>query len=164
MTIQRKHKGGTPFTEWIRNEEPRLDSSLSYNATDIDLIWEHKNTDNWMIFTEVMEMPEWQMYDDDEEDGEFMLCEEKTGFSKLSKSQERIILRIDRLCQADPMYRGRHLIRFENTKPTDGKIWVDEKEVSYEQFICFLEFKEFRTKEFEDKLRIKKLRNETKRN
>ena len=121
MTIPRKHGTGTPFTNWIRHDEPQLDSSKGFRAYDLDLIW--------------------GCGDGLGTAGSYMLIEEKCYMKEMATMQARQFQILDQNCKADPYYRGFHLIQFEKTNPTDGKIFWNHHEITYDDLIDYLAFR-----------------------
>jgi hypothetical protein len=117
MTLQRKYPGASNFSNWLR-VQPGISSELGFVATDIDYIWSNYKTGYWM------------------------LIEEKCKFAEPSFCQNKLFHIIDKVAKADPNYRGLHLIQFENTSPEDGRICIDNINVSKEHLIRFLQFNE----------------------
>ena len=115
MTVQRRD-GNPPseFSEWFRNQ-PEIDSDLGFLNTNIDYAWKDRNSKQWM------------------------LLEEKRYGRRPRNWQLNFFRSIDKSIVND-YYRGFHVIRFEITSPIDGKIWVDEEEVSRAWLISFLRF------------------------
>lgn len=106
----------TEFGLWLR-EQPEVDSSFGFVATNLDYIWTNHKT------------------------GEWMLIEEKRHGGLIQFYQQRLFDKIDKLCQADVLYRGFHKITFENTSPADGNIWLDGKKITSTELLQFLQFK-----------------------
>jgi len=48
MTKRRNDSHSTEYGLWLR-DEPSIDSSLGYVATNIDYIWRNYKTGDWMI-------------------------------------------------------------------------------------------------------------------
>jgi hypothetical protein len=117
MTKQREDNGkwGTPFGHWLRNQ-PRLDSSEGYVATDIDYLWSNYRT------------------------GEWMLIEEKCRMAYPSATQKELLLRLRKVCQKDPLFRGLHLLQFECETPDDGQMFWNKHPISTENLIAMLRF------------------------
>lgn len=132
---QRNDNGGTAFTNWIRQQEGLESHRKSgYVAIDVDLVWYN--------YLKAM----------------LMLLELKEHMGKAQRSQETIEFALHQMlsfasknpnCTLDSLhqhippritYCGYHLVQFENTSPEDGRIYVDGKEVSKEQFMKFLQF------------------------
>ena len=116
MTKARYDNHSTEFGLWLR-EQPEIDSSLGFVTTNLDYIWDNYKTDK------------------------FMLLEEKRYKGTVKFYQEKLFKRIDKLCQADPLYCGFHKLVFENTNPDDGKMWLDEKLITRDEVIQFLQFR-----------------------
>lgn len=115
MTKQRNDNHSTEFGLWLR-EQPAIDSTLGYRATNIDFMWMNCNSGKWM------------------------LIEEKRHGSKIRPWQKLMFRILHRLCMSDKKFMGFHLITFENTSPEDGKIFLDNKEISKDYLIRFLMF------------------------
>jgi len=116
MTRQRNDNHGTEFESW-RREHPDLRSDKGYLATDIDFVWRNYKT------------------------GEFMLVEEKRYRSAMTYSQCKTFSVLDEHFMTHPLYKGFHLLQFENTSPDDGKIYWDRKEITVDKLIELLQFK-----------------------
>ena len=117
MTRKRNDGHSTEFGLWLR-EQPQIDSKLGFVATNIDYMWSNYKTGQWMII------------------------EEKRHGSDVRYSQREQFKVIHRACISDPLYHGMHLLVFENTSPSDGKIYLDRKEVTQKQLISFLRFEQ----------------------
>lgn len=115
MTIRRFDKHSTQFGLWLR-EQSEIDSALGYVTTNIDYFWKNYKT------------------------GKFMLIEEKRHMSKPKPYQHKIFEQLHQAFNKDINYCGFHLLQFENTSPEDGKIYLDNKEVSKDDLIRFLAF------------------------
>ena len=108
------------FGHWLRHE-PQLDSSKGFRATDLDLLW--------------------YCADGIETAGLYMLIEEKCRMREMDTWQARRFQILDQNCQADPYYRGFHLIQFEGTNPTDGKTFWNHQEITVADLIDYLAFR-----------------------
>lgn len=118
MTRDRTYEGSTEFSIWIRNQ-PELDSQYGYRAYDTDYIW-------------------WNSYSN-----KFMFIEEKRyGWDIIKAGPHTIFSRINKLCAKDNLYRGYHLICFENTNPDDGRIQLNYQDITKEDLIKFFQFDE----------------------
>lgn len=115
MTLQRRNNEGTQFSEWLRNQ-PNLDSTLGFIATDIDYVWENYKTGKWYFI------------------------EEKRHQKDVTQTQRNTFNRLNKLAKNDKNYCGYYLIQFENTSPDDGKIWLNRKLITKEDLIQFLLF------------------------
>ena len=115
MTKTRGDNYSTEFGLWTR-EQDEIDSSLGYVATDIDWMWRDYNTDK------------------------FMFIEEKRYMSKPEFWQKKSFRIIHKNCIKDTNYKGFHLLQFENTSPEDGKIYLDNNEITRDYLIKFLRF------------------------
>jgi len=115
LTRKRNDDHSTEFGLWLRNQD-RVSSSKGYVATNIDFMWKHIKSGKWM------------------------LIEEKRYMSKATWSQRELFKIVHKACISDPNYCGIHLIQFENTSPDDGKVYIDNKEVTHEELIKFLQF------------------------
>ena len=117
MTAKRKDEHSTEFGLWLR-AQPEIDSKLGFVATNIDFLWRNYKTGDWM------------------------LIEEKRYMSKPKFPQTELFTLIDWCAKLHPKYRGFHIVQFEKTSPDDGAIYLDDKEITREQLISFLMFKE----------------------
>jgi len=119
MTRPRYDNRDTPFSAWVRNK-PGLDNGLKgYTFTDIDYvpyIWNNYKIDKWMFL------------------------EEKTRHAKMRFWQIKVFERVDSLCKEDDNYYGFHVLVFENTNPSDGKTWLDNKLITVVDLLRFLRF------------------------
>ena len=117
---QQEHTGKRSllFSVWIREKLP--DSKTGFMVTNQDWIfWNYKER-------------------------KLMLIEEKTRKGNISPWFKRLIQEVlnpalTKYCkEAEIDYRGYHLVQFENESPTDGKIYLDYREVSEEELQAFL--------------------------
>lgn len=118
MTKHVKHESGGGFSDWLRQQSP-LDSSKGYVVTDLDFFYYNYKT------------------------GKYILLEEKRMFgsnkkNELTYSQRKIFGILDQNCKSDPNYKGFFVITFENTCPSDGRIFVNGMEYTEGQLIKFL--------------------------
>lgn len=116
MTKQRNDKHSTEFGLWLR-QQPEIDSSLGYIATNIDFLWRNYKTGYWM------------------------LIEEKRYNSIPKQWQQKLFKLIDWACKHHPKYKGFHILVFGKTSPDDGDIILDGKNIIKEQLLNFLQFK-----------------------
>ena len=118
MTQTRKSyfQKGSPFSEWLR-EQPEIDSKLGYVTTDIDYVWRDYNT------------------------GLFLLIEEKCRMGEPDYPQMETFRILNKSIESDN-YRGIHLVQFENTSPDDGAVFLDRKEITKQELLDFLRFKD----------------------
>ena len=114
-TKQCNYKGSTEFSLWLRDQS-ELDSSLGYITSDLDHIWMNYKNELWML----LETKRYGWY--------------------VGRVQHNILLKINKACAKDKMYRGLHQLVFENTTPDDGRIQLDEQEITKEELIKFLQF------------------------
>lgn len=115
MTKPRYDEHSTEFGLWLR-EQPNIDSSLGFAASNIDFMWRNYNTGQWMFI------------------------EEKRCNGKLTWSQEQIFDIIHNACKNAKGYCGFYVLTFEHTNPDDGCIYLDGDEITKEellQFLCF---------------------------
>jgi len=116
MTKESKYSSKTQFSDWLRKQK-ELDSSDGFVTTDLDYIWENYKSGKWMFI------------------------EEKRGITITStRPQRRIFKRLHNLCRKDKMYKGFHEVCFSETNPDDGKIYINNIEVTKEDLIKFLKF------------------------
>lgn len=116
MTQLRRDEHGTEFSNWLR-VQPEIDSSKGYVATNIDYVWSDYKRNLWM------------------------LIEEKRYGYHPSFYQKRLFSHIDRLVKTDINYKGFHVLIFERTNPDDGRIYLDDKIITHDDLIEFLQFK-----------------------
>ena len=116
-TRKRNDSHGTEFGTWVRDRE-RVASRLGYIATDLDYVWQNYKT------------------------GHIMLIEEKRVMSKLTFAQKQTFRELDEMFKSNPMYRGFHLLQFENLSPEDGSIFWDGAEITSDELIEKLQFKD----------------------
>lgn len=142
MTERRRDGGDTPFGAWIRSKS-KLNSRHGYDVEDIDRIHTRQ-----YIYHQYLR-------------GQIMLLEEKQHNRSLTQPQRDTMsvlnqalkhgfsdpnFRCRRLFEGRPdkyTYFGYHHIRFENTSPTDGRIFIDDHFlVTEEELLCFMQFDE----------------------
>ena len=61
-------------------------------------------------------------------------------YGSVTFSQNELFKKIDSVCKHDDLYQGFHVIRFENTGPEDGKMWLDNKLATIDELLEFLQF------------------------
>jgi len=115
-TKKRKDSHSTEFGLWVRDVD-ELCSSKGFVATDIDFMWSNYKTDEWM------------------------LIEEKRYNGAVVFPQSALLAKIDRACKSDTTYKGLHVLVFERTSPEDGRIYWDDIQISREQLIRILQFR-----------------------
>lgn len=115
MTEQRHDSHSTEFGLWLR-EQPEIESTDGFIATNIDYVWKNYKTDKWMMI------------------------EEKRFGREIKTWQKYIFNMIDSLCRPDKNYHGFHYLVFENTNPDDGKMFWDGTEIDAEKLIKILRF------------------------
>lgn len=115
------------FSKWTRKQK-ELKSEIGYRFSDIDGIWfieygkYHTEKQNWMILEcKTYSIGRFEWY--------------KRGLSWQLRGLNHLDKHI-----VDEYYYGFHLIQFEKTSPEDGKIFLDEREISKDNFIKFLKF------------------------
>jgi len=117
MTKPVLYSSKSKFSEWLRNQ-PKIDSSLGFIASDIDYVWKNYKTGLWVYI------------------------EEKCHMENIGFPQSEILDFTHELAEKsrDKKYRGFHFIQFEYTNPDDGKIYLDHKEITKKDLIEFLCF------------------------
>ncbi len=115
MTRPRFDSHSTEFGLWLR-EQDEIDSSLGYVATNVDYVWCNYKTGDWM------------------------LIEEKRHMAKVKWWQRQIFNLLAWCCKHHFKFHGFHILQFENTSPTDGKIFLDNKKITEKDLIKFLQF------------------------
>lgn len=113
MTTKARFESKTPHSLWLR-EQPDIDSKFGYNTCDIDYVWSNG------LF--------------------YLVMEEKRFMAKMSKKQNDLYKIIHNDSKNNIMYKGCHIIQFENTTPDDGKVFIDGNEVSRNTYIKWLRF------------------------
>ena len=112
MTTKRRDNHSTEFGLWLR-DQTEIDSKLGYLATNIDYVWYNYKNKKWMLIEE-----------------------KRYGYKP--KSWQRNVFKAVHCSIESKDYYGFHLLVFENTCPDDGKIWLDNKEISKDELIIFL--------------------------
>ena len=122
MTKQRNDNHSTEFGLWTRNQ-PELDSSLGFIASDIDWFWGDYISNNYLFMEEKRFMAEPEIW------------------------QIKIFRKIHHRFIGQEKYYGFHIIQFENTNPDDGAIFIShldlpdsKREIDRFQLIKFLRF------------------------
>ena len=113
------NKRDLTFSGWIRKKLP--DSSEGFMVSDLDFILYNYKSRICMLLeikTRNSEVKEWQ----------------RKLFDNLSRWIEKGI-------DADWLFGGYHIIRFENTFFEDGKCWYDNREVNEQELIKILSMK-----------------------
>jgi len=126
--VTRPEKTGTrslAFSQWIKDNCP--DSKTGYMVGNQDWVfWHYK-------------------------DRKLMLCEEKTHGATVAPWFRRLMddvinPALAEYCERnDIRYYGYHLVRFENTCPSDGWIWMDGEYYSETEFRRFLAMEDAET-------------------
>jgi len=115
MTRSRYDNHSTEFGLWIRQQE-EIASELGYITTNVDFMWRNYKTKQWM------------------------LIEEKRYNKRPGNWQKTMFDVLDAASKSDNNYCGFHYLRFENTSPEDGAIWLDDKPITKSKLIQFLKF------------------------
>ena len=108
MTIEQKDgKDATEFSAWTRGHLSgqryqliRLTSYLGYRRYNIDLLWGHHDSEY------------------------FILVEEKRHMGILKPGQQQMFCRLQKALLCSKTFIGFFVIRFENTSPEDGNIYI----------------------------------------
>jgi hypothetical protein len=101
MTRKRYDTHSTEFGLWLRAQKD-LASKDGYTATNIDYLWRHRRTGQWL------------------------LMEEKRYGAYPRPWQLHSFAIIDRLARThDSNYCGFYVVVFENTSPQDGNLWIN---------------------------------------
>jgi len=96
------------FSKWLRSNNPGVSG---FTANDVDFFFRNYKTKEMMVM-------EVKVYNGK------MMDRQRPFYSDLHK-----ILKSG--CEANGWnYRGVHLLQFENTCPNDGKIYLDNKEIT----------------------------------
>ena len=115
MTRRRYDQHSTEFGLWLR-ERKEIDSKLGYVATNIDYMWHNHKKGKWLYL------------------------EEKRFRKPIEFPQKKLFEIVDHVSKNDPNYCGFHTLIFERTNPEDGKMWLDNKEITKDQLMGFLKF------------------------
>ena len=67
-----------------------------------------------------------------------MLLEEKRYKSPIKRFQRQLFDILDCCAREDNNYRGFHIVKFENTSPFDGAVYLDGIEITTPDLIEFL--------------------------
>ncbi len=125
MTRQEQYKN-TPlfneFSKYLRNN-PWLNSMHGHTFVKLD----------WVCFNYEKNL--------------FMIVESKTyagkkkiGDMSVPYAQSKSMRLLSDILSHSPMFKGIHLLEFENTSPVDGKIWLDKKPITESTLIAFMGF------------------------
>ena len=115
MTRPRYDEHSTEFGLWLRQQDC-IDSGLGFVTSNVDYIGSNYKTKEWM------------------------LIEEKRHNGAVTFAQRELFRILDKVGRADPYYRGFHFLRFENTSPDDGAIYLDNQEIGKDELLSFLRF------------------------
>ena len=111
-------KRSLAFSKWIKDKLP--DSETGYLVYNLDFILWHKD------------------------ERKLILIEEKTRFGELAQAFRMLMINViapalrNYAKENEIDFRGFMLIQFENTCPSDGKIYLNDKEISEEELIKIL--------------------------
>ncbi len=118
------------FSNWIRQfgdknnprYRPLLDTWVNnYRIYDVDyVVWNKTNNDSGA--------------------GQYMFIEEKVKDARMRHDQALLYYKLDKALQYDPEFLGFHFLRLENTTPGNGLVFLDEKVVTREELLLFIEF------------------------
>lgn len=117
MTRQRYDNHSTEFGLWLR-QQAQLDSKFGYQATNLDYIWGNYKTGDWMCI------------------------EEKRYGADVSLAQRQLFGRLNKAIKEADRCHGVHLLQFENTTPDDGRIYWNRVEITKDELMNLLKFKE----------------------
>jgi hypothetical protein len=111
------------FSEWCRNvDDPQFSRGSVLRQFDIDWVFWRK---------ESFEMGE----------GPIMMIEEKCKDALMQPDQALMYLQIDRgMRKGSHWWHGFHVLRFENTDPSNGMTFLDDKAITIDALITFLKF------------------------
>lgn len=116
MTKRRWDQHSTEFGLWLR-DQPDIDSSLGFVATNVDFIWRNYHDHRWLML------------------------EEKRHGSSCPRSQLESFRILHQCALSDPHYHGFHLLTFEKTSPEDGSMKLNFKTATLQDLIKLLSFK-----------------------
>jgi len=115
MTRKRNDSSSTEFGLWLR-EQKSIDSQLGYVATNIDYLWRNYKTKQWMLI-------------------------EEKRYNAIPKFPQTALFELLHNAINDKYYKGFHNLRFENTSPEDGDIFLDNNRITKNDLIEFLQFR-----------------------
>lgn len=109
--MTRKREDGNPpseFSDWLRGALPGMDTKAvdsidswrGYRNYNLDYLWTKDGIDN------------------------FLLIEEKRFMGELKEGQIRAFMKLTRILYTSHNFLGLFIVRFENTNPGDGKIYL----------------------------------------
>lgn len=117
MTRRRYDNHSTEFGLWLR-DQVEIESHRGYWATNIDFVWYHCRTGQWL------------------------LIEEKRYMRSIPRWQRQVIKRIHIAALNDRNYRGFFSICFERTNPDDGIMWINNQLATKSELVRLLQFDE----------------------
>jgi hypothetical protein len=133
MSRARRFGQDTPFGKWFR-DHPRLTTDPpacnKLSVQNLDYIWHGYETDQLMLIEE-KQHGGGQTFAQADTHG--IVSQMLAYGSGQPVNNERGEVRRVR-------YMGYHVLRFENTSPADGKMWLDERCISEEELVSFLRF------------------------
>ena len=122
QTVKRFDENESPFSLWSRKT---INSHLTkFRVYDIDYVW-------------------WLNHSPESPDGPLMFIEEKCKDAMMQPRQAMLMKRMNddfETCKRSKEFFGFHLLRFENTGPQDGMIFLDEKPIDIKELETFLRF------------------------
>jgi len=140
---QRKNPGGTAFTNWLPKQRGLEAVEAGFVGTDVDMVWYNYKSAQIMLLEEKKGQEEYRI-------------SQRTTLAVLNQAlsfafaHPDFILSTPKDCLSIPAkirFYGVHVVRFENTSPDDGKIYVDGKPMTKDQFLYFLKFGKNRDEE-----------------
>lgn len=115
----------TPFSQWLRDKSG-IDSWDGYRVYDVDFLWGQKLNNGQLAM---------------------LFIEEKCKNALMNPDQFLFYIHmtnmIEYACMHYPsadLFLGFHFIRFENTTPDDGLMWLDDKLITIPKLQEFLRF------------------------
>jgi len=112
MTRPRYDDHSTEFGLWLRKQK-EIDSRLGFVASNIDYVWHNYVSGKWMII------------------------EEKRHNAEIRFCQKQIFKMVDESI-LNLKYSGFYFLKFENTGPEDGDIFLNSIKITKEQLLNFL--------------------------
>ena len=116
----------TPFSHWLRALPDPLSSRVISNQ-NLDYIW-HNYRESWLITIE--EKRHGGSVPPAQQDTHYIIEQMLTASSGLRVQTLRGIRPIE--------YRGHYVIRFENTTPDDGRIWINDTQATKHDLLRLL--------------------------
>ena len=133
MSRERKFGEDTPFGKWVRHH-PKLTTDPPHrhelSVQNLDYVWHWYGTDDLMLIEE-------KMYGGMVS---FAQADTHSVLSQMIAYGDGQPVRNKRGQLRSIRWRGYHVLQFEHTDPTDGRIRLDGRYITEEQLLAFLRF------------------------